>query len=191
MRDIWLIRHCEPVKGVVGVCLGRRGDPPLSEAGLACARELGTRFAASKLDNVYCSPLLRSRQTAEHIGSCQMIPDLIEQDYGTWDGMAWPDIKERFPELYAARSLDNSLVPPDAETCAQAAARYERALLTTQGRCAAVAHKGAMGALLCRLLGKNPAELWTLDIPYGCCILLHEHGGRLEVDQAPAAFPAC
>ena len=183
MRDIWLIRHCEPVKGQVGICLGRKDDPPLSEAGLAHARELGTHFADCKLDNVYCSPLLRSRQTAECIGDCQVASELIEQDYGAWDGMAWSDIKERYPELYAARARDNSLVPPDAETCGEAALRYEHALLATQGNCAAVVHKGALGALLCRLLDIDPAELWTLDIPYGCCILLHEHEGHLEVGQ--------
>jgi len=183
MRDIWVIRHCEPAKGAISVCLGRKNDPPLSEVGLAHARELGERFAAVKLHNVYCSPLLRSRQTAGCIGDPQVMPELIEQDYGVWDGMAWSDIKEHFPELYVARAHDNSLVPPDAETCVVAADRYVRALLATQGDCAVVAHKGALGALLCRLLDVDPAEMWTLDLPYGCCILLHEHEGRLAVQE--------
>ena len=187
MRDIWVVRHCEPEKGDAGVCLGRKGDPPLSEKGVAHARELGERFAArfaeSELGAVYCSPLLRSRQTAAHFGDYRVLPDLIEQDYGVWDGMAWPAIKERFPELYAARALDNSLVPPDAETCDEAAARYEQALLMTRGDCVAVVHKGALSALLCRLLGKEPARMWELAIPYGCRILLHEHAGRLIPDM--------
>ena len=188
MRDIWIIRHCEPVKGAASVCLGRRDDPGLSPAGLAHACGLGERFGAFSLDNVYCSPLLRSRQTAACIGDYQVMPALIEQDYGVWDGMEWPTIKERFPALYAARARDNSLVPPDAETCAAAAVRYEQALLATQGDCAAVVHKGALGALLCRLLDIPPARMWEISLPYGCCIRLTEQEGRLDCTKRDSPF---
>lgn len=181
MRTIWAIRHCEPVKGEVSVCLGRKGDPPLSSEGLARARELGERFAGIALDNVYSSPLLRNLQTAARIGDYQVMEDLIEQDLGVWDGLPWASIKERFPELYAAREDDNSLVPPDAETCEEAAERYERALLATEGNCVVVVHKGALSALLCRLLDRDPVRLWELGIPYGGCVVLTEHEGHLSV----------
>ena len=184
MRDIWAIRHCEPVKGGAGICLGHAGDPPLSPAGLEQARALGSRFSDIALDGVYASPLLRSGQTAACIGDYQVIPDLIEQDYGEWDGLEWSAIKERYADLYAARGLDNSLVPPGAETSDEAASRYERALLATQGDCAAVVHKGALSALLCRLLDVSPTRAWMLGIPYGAPVLIREHEGRLS------AFPS-
>lgn len=194
-RGIWVVRHCEPVKGGAGVCLGRRSDPPLSEAGMAHARELAERFDSADLDQVHCSPLLRSIQTAACLGEHQVVPDLTEQDHGSWDGMAWPDIKERFPELYAARADDNSLVPPDAEPCDAAADRYERALLATQGDCLAVVHKGALSALLCRLLDVSPKRMWRIAVPYGCCMLLKERNGRLDAlpseEEAASLFEQC
>ena len=181
MRTIWVVRHCEPVKGGASVCLGQEGDPSLSPEGLVHAQRLGERFASCSIDNVYCSPLLRSRQTAACIGDCQVLADLTEQDMGEWDGLAWSTIEERYPELYAARARDNSLVPPGAETCEEVADRYERALLATRGNCVAVVQKGALSALLCRLLDKDPANLWEQGITYGACVRLVEHEGRLSV----------
>ena len=58
---IFLVRHAEAAPG----------DPddlrPLTAEGNAVARELGERLAAHKPDAVVCSPLLRARETAQHI----------------------------------------------------------------------------------------------------------------------------
>ena len=114
--------------------------------------------------------------------------ELSEQDMGEWDGLEWTVIKERFPDLYWARGCDNSLVPPEAETCEEAADRYERALLATQGNCVVVVHGGAFSALLCRLLDANPANLWELGIPHGGCVRMVEHDGHLSVMERDASI---
>ncbi|HEV2592664.1 MAG TPA: histidine phosphatase family protein [Gaiellaceae bacterium] len=58
---IFLVRHAEAASG----------EPdelrPLTAEGNAAARELGDRLASEKPDAVVCSPLLRARETAEHI----------------------------------------------------------------------------------------------------------------------------
>jgi phosphohistidine phosphatase SixA len=59
---LFVVRHAEAAAG----------DPdelrPLTEAGRATARALGTRFAGVGVDAVVTSPLLRARETAEAIG---------------------------------------------------------------------------------------------------------------------------
>jgi phosphohistidine phosphatase len=58
---LFLVRHAEAAPG----------EPdelrPLTEAGNAAARALGESLAAARPDAVLCSPLLRARETADHI----------------------------------------------------------------------------------------------------------------------------
>jgi phosphohistidine phosphatase SixA len=58
---LYLVRHAEAAPG----------EPdelrPLTEAGHAAARALGEQLAAAAPDAVLCSPLLRARETADHI----------------------------------------------------------------------------------------------------------------------------
>jgi phosphohistidine phosphatase SixA len=58
---LFLVRHAEAAPG----------EPdelrPLTPAGRAVARDVGVRLATEHLDAVVSSPLLRARETAEHI----------------------------------------------------------------------------------------------------------------------------
>ena len=58
---LYLVRHAEAAPG----------EPdelrPLTETGHAAARAVAGRLAAAAPDAVLCSPLLRARETAEHI----------------------------------------------------------------------------------------------------------------------------
>ena len=81
-----LARHGETADNADGLILGHR-DPPLSRAGreqaAALAASLGTAIVA-----MWCSPLLRARQTAEIVADAlgvepTVLDDLIESDRGT------------------------------------------------------------------------------------------------------------
>lgn len=62
---------------------------------------------------VFSSPLTRAVQTARTISQEITILDgLRELDYGQWDGLTFGQIRQRFPELYAARADDKSRMPP-------------------------------------------------------------------------------
>ena len=58
---VLLVRHCEAAPGSPDELR------PLTAAGRAAARELGTRLATERPAAVLCSPLLRARETAEAI----------------------------------------------------------------------------------------------------------------------------
>ena len=63
---VWLVRHGN-VHNPKKIIYGRRPRFQLSERGLAEARAAGRLLNGMRVDAVYCSPLLRTRQTAEEI----------------------------------------------------------------------------------------------------------------------------
>ncbi|NTV62209.1 MAG: histidine phosphatase family protein [Oscillochloris sp.] len=100
---IYLIRHGETDWNLAGRWQGH-ADVPLNELGLRQARLLAQRFQAEKIqfDAIYSSDLTRAYQTAWEIGAAvrvpvQLYPPLREIDLGSWSGMHYNDIRERFP----------------------------------------------------------------------------------------------
>ncbi|HWD03499.1 MAG TPA: histidine phosphatase family protein [Kribbella sp.] len=84
-----LIRHGEPARGA-----GDPGDPPLSPAGRAQLEATRALVEADGYDAVYCSPLLRARQSAEIVApgfGPQVDADLAEFDRGSEKYLHWED----------------------------------------------------------------------------------------------------
>ena len=81
-----LARHGQTADNASGLILGRR-DPPLSQLGERQAAGLAVRARAGGVVAIWCSPLLRARQTAAIAGqaigvSPAVLQDLIESDRG-------------------------------------------------------------------------------------------------------------
>jgi probable phosphoglycerate mutase len=78
--EIVLIRHAEPewIKDGRAVV-----NPPLTERGRSQARRLGDRMRDAEFDHAYCSPLLRTHQTAEptlgHHGRDLVVESWLEE----------------------------------------------------------------------------------------------------------------
>jgi len=99
-----LIRHAESAANAAGRWHGHT-DGPLSEVGLAQAAELGRRYAG--VSRVYSSPLERARATAGAFAAIHSLPveiitELIEADFGSWEGLTPTEIAARHPEDWAA-----------------------------------------------------------------------------------------
>src|SRR5262245_20398598 len=82
-----------------------RSDIPLNETGIAQARKIAARLESYKISAVYASPLPRAIQTAlplaeSHHLKIQETADLLDIDYGAWEGMARDEIHAKFPGLY-------------------------------------------------------------------------------------------
>ena len=169
MDSIYLVRHCQPETDGKKLVLGCRSDPPLSTAGLLHA--LSLRYSLPDISAVYCSDLLRSRETAGVISGGR-VPvyvrrELRELDMGNWDGLSFDEIKRDYPELYAKRGEDNSLVPPGGEALPRASARLRSALEDIPCGSAVVSHAGVMRALLCELQNISFSDCFSLALPYG------------------------
>lgn len=177
---VWLARHGETHWAAEDRYNGR-ADTELNERGRQQARQLAQRLSDEPITGVYCSTLRRCVETASFVAERHgLVPrplaELVEVDYGAWDGMLRADIRTRYPELYDAWQADPaSVLPPGGESGYSVLARALPALhgivAAHDGRrVAVVAHKAVNRLLLCDLLG-TPPRLYRARIGQGPCAL--------------------
>src|SRR4051794_14583371 len=84
---LFLIRHGETAWSLTGQHTGLT-DIPLTRNGEAKAHALGARLNGESFARVFTSPLIRARRTSELAGfaSAEINGDLVEWDYGAYDG---------------------------------------------------------------------------------------------------------
>lgn len=129
-----LVRHGH-VEGIHPERFRGRIDLPLTPLGreqaAATAAFIATNWPASA---IYFSPLERCRDTAAAIGQAQglraqPLPQLIDIDYGKWQGRERDEVKSSEPERFAAWMEQPHLTVIDgAETLQDVQARLARAL---------------------------------------------------------------
>ena len=114
MKTVYLIRHALPAfPGGSKMCLGIT-DIPIGCEGMEQAKVMAETLPP--VTAVYASPLRRAIQTAQAIGlPVQVLSGLREIYAGEWHGLTFAQIRQRYPELYAARGLDKTVPPPGSE----------------------------------------------------------------------------
>jgi probable phosphoglycerate mutase len=146
--DVWLLRHAETEWSRDGRHTGRT-DVPLTDAGREAARALRARVADHPFALELCSPLSRARETAELAGlKPELRDDLVEFDYGDYEGITTDEIRERRPGWYLWR--DGA---PGGETADDVGRRVDRVIeevLRAVGDVALVAHGHVLRALAAR-----------------------------------------
>ena len=118
-----LVRHGETVFTAQRRYSGR-GDVDLSATGEAQAAAAATRLATvvGTAAVVVTSPLTRCRRTAEAIASrlgpapIEVEPDLIECDFGEWEGLTFAEVKQRWPAELDAWLGSPDVAPPGGES---------------------------------------------------------------------------
>ncbi|MFD1051491.1 histidine phosphatase family protein, partial [Kibdelosporangium lantanae] len=70
---------------------------------------------------ILASPLGRTRQTAQAVadatgGTVEIDENLIETDFGAWEGLTFTEAAERDPELHRRWLTDPSVPPPNGES---------------------------------------------------------------------------
>src|SRR5436190_22898491 len=96
---IYLARHGETAWTVSGQHTGLT-DIPLTERGERNARRLGERLQGLTFARVFTSPLQRARRTCELSGfgaAAVVDPDLLEWNYGDYEGRKTADIHKERP----------------------------------------------------------------------------------------------
>jgi probable phosphoglycerate mutase len=97
---VYLARHGETAWSATGQHTSFT-DLPLTERGEANARLLGQRLAVLSFAKVFVSPLTRARRTCELAGFggvAQLEPDLVEWNYGMYEGKRTAEIRELQPD---------------------------------------------------------------------------------------------
>ena len=153
MRKLYLIRHAMPDIPIgERWCIGGETDIPLGKLGQLQAALLPFVPELRSVNQVFCSTLIRARETALPLCADPiMVEGLEEQRMGTWDGLPFTEIMRRFPELYAAREKDATLLPEGAEPDAAVRVRMHAALAEclrqSSGDIAVVSHKSAIASV--------------------------------------------
>jgi len=109
------------------------GNPELTELGRGqAAAAAGYLAQRGGISAVVSSPLQRAYDTAtvaaKALGLDVVVDDdLIETDFGAWEGLTFPEAAERDPDLHSRWLRDTSTKPPGGESFDQALDRVHRA----------------------------------------------------------------
>ncbi|KUI23147.1 acid phosphatase [Mycobacterium sp. IS-1496] len=127
-----LLRHGQTELSVERRYSGR-GNPALTELGRRQADAAAAYLAArGGIDAVVSSPLQRAHDTATAAAKTLGLDvtvdeDLIETDFGAWEGLTFGEASQRDPELHGRWLRDTSVDPPGGESFDTVAHRVRRA----------------------------------------------------------------
>ena len=153
---IWLARHGATEWSESGRHTGLT-DVPLTPDGEAAARTLASRLNEQTFAQVLTSPLRRARDTADlaGFGDAVVDDDLVEWDYGDYEGVTTPEIRKTVPGWTVWTHPC-----PGGETVEEIAERLDRVverLRAVDGDSLVFGHGHALRALTARWVGEPVA----------------------------------
>jgi broad specificity phosphatase PhoE len=170
-----LVRHAETEWSLDGRHTGRT-DIPLTDRGRAAASALSERLRGRRFELVLVSPSTRARETCELCGlggEAQLREDLLEWDYGEYEGLTTPEIREQRPGWALWR--DGC---PGGENAADVGARADRVIAELNSAAAGAvvfSHGHLLRVLGARWILLDPATGQHLGLSTGAlCVLGHE-----------------
>jgi probable phosphoglycerate mutase len=155
---LYYIRHGETEWSTSGQHTGST-DLALTERGETQACRLVPWLGAIDFTHVFTSPMQRARRTCELAGlgpRAKIEPDLMEWNYGDYEGQRTADIRKVRPGWDAFR--DGCPGGEMPWQIAERADRLIRHLITLEGNLALFSHGGFAGVLATRWIGLPVAE---------------------------------
>jgi broad specificity phosphatase PhoE len=157
LPTIYLARHGETAWSIAGRHTGLT-DLPLTERGEGNARALGQGLASLRFAKVFASPLRRAARTCELAGygsAAEVDPDLVEWNYGQYEGRTRAEITRERPgwQLFCDGV-------PGGETLQQIGARADRVVSrvrAVQGDVLLFSSGHFLRVLTARWIGLEPA----------------------------------
>ena len=129
-------------------------DLPLTETGRAQVGDVGKRLAELDFSLVLCSPLRRARETCEIAGlidRSQIEDDLVEWNYGEFEGLTTNEIRRQIPG-WTVWTHDS----PGGESAEDVRARVDRVIekaVQSNGNTVIFGHGHCLRALGARWVG--------------------------------------
>jgi probable phosphoglycerate mutase len=125
----YLVRHGETPWSVTGQHTGLT-DLHLTDNGRQQAKSLKSKLQNHSFSEVWCSPLIRARETCQLAGfseRAEIIPELVEWNYGDYEGLTSAEIKKTRPDWNVFE-----YGVPGGESPAQVEARLQAVLTRMQ-----------------------------------------------------------
>ena len=181
MPTLYVIRHAQSEANALNVLAGQK-DYPLTAQGHDDARHIAERFCERyQPDRIICSPLLRTRQTAQPFADLlhqqvEFDPRIMEQNMGRFSSMSYAEA-EADPSYHADRSARWNWIPAGGGESYEMVATRIRAFLTdllqVQGEILVVTHSVAMRLLRANIEHTLPlypsitaanGEIWKIEL---------------------------
>lgn len=162
MTDLWLLRHGQTDWNLEGRWQGQAAHAPgLNTTGRAQALAAAGLLTETQIKAIYCSDLLRARQTAELIAASFGLKITVEArlreiNLGIWEGMLSDEIERLYPQELAERARDPlHAYAPQGESPLEVAERVIPAVNEIAHRhpddsVLIVSHGVALGAIICK-----------------------------------------
>jgi broad specificity phosphatase PhoE len=182
-RDLYVIRHGATEWSVDGRHTGL-SDIRLLPEGEEQAKATGTLLAGHEFALVLTSPLQRARRTCELVGFADQAvvdDDLLEWDYGDYEGVTTAQIREHDPDWTVWTGAI-----PNGETIEQVQARADRVIARARaadGDVAVFAHGHILRVLTARWCDLDAVEGRRFVLQTGTLCQLgweHEYAGVLR-----------
>ena len=168
---LYIIRHGQTDWNIAKKIQGRQ-DIPLNERGRYQAGCLKKAMENRPVTAVFSSPQIRAMETAKAVASSSgsvVIPvkDLMEINYGSWEGKTEEEILQEDRALYEAWwSHPAETAPPGGESISQVNERCQKAWKEIKpqlaGDAAIVDHGGLLAHFMEQLLGNESVAASTV-----------------------------
>jgi probable phosphoglycerate mutase len=173
---IVLVRHGETAWSMTGQHTGRT-DIPLTDRGEQQALRLAALLRTVSVAHVLTSPLQRARRTCALAGFdavARIDPNLVEWDYGEYDGLALADIRARRPGWSVFR--DGCPGGESPEQVSRRADLVVDALRRLEGAVAVFSHGHFLRGLAARWIGLPIGEGRHLNLDTASLsVLAYDH----------------
>jgi probable phosphoglycerate mutase len=187
-----LVRH-----GVTDHTLGKlfsgglaSANPPLNDEGREQARATGEWLAplSGTFDALVSSPVRRTRETAEILAELLDLeieeePGIAEMEFGTWDGMSFTEVHEKYPDEISSWLGDLESAPHGGESFRAVEKRVlegrDRIVSSYAGQTVvAVSHVTPIKTLVADALGAPLDAVYRMELaPASVTVISYFRGG--------------
>jgi phosphoserine phosphatase len=161
----------------------------LNLAGQEQARMIAARLTGVKIAAVYSSPLPRALESAAPLAADHQLPvepsaDLLDIDFGAWEGLSREEARTKFPDQYDLWMKAPGRVRfPGGESVRQVRNRIENMLRELSedhlGETIALfSHRITCHVTLCHVLGLANDAIWRIRQDVACVNEFKERDGR-------------
>ena len=167
---ITLVRHAEVIKEYQGKYNGHI-DIPLSPNGIVQAKELAKKLQDEKFDKIYCSDLLRAKQTLKEF-TYDVIPiytdQLREKSWGIHEGKSFQEIQDMGIEYENFEQWISALDGEDIKSYLEKIELYFKEIIFKQKEknILVVTHSGVIKTLISILDKCSLEEAFKIEFPY-------------------------
>lgn len=183
-----LTRHGETTANVRRIFSGHT-DVALTPLGVRQARALARRLADEPIVAAYASDLSRARETARLALGGRDIPvieepGLREFHFGTWEGLSFREVRERFPDGWQQfLALSDDFCAPDGEPLRETRRRIAETVQRivaahTEETVLVVAHGGTLQMIFADVLGLTTGTMFRLATDNCSLSVLEYYGDR-------------